>query len=53
MPHNSPSSRIDTDIDAPTSMLRRYCKWIGDTARVTLSDRSVGAPLGACGGTMG
>ena len=40
---------IDTEAEARTSMLRRYCRWIGDTERKPLSLMSSGASPGAMG----
>jgi hypothetical protein len=52
-PHSLPRRMIDTDIDAPTPILRKYSMWIGDTARRPLIDRSSGSPLGLTAGTIG
>ena len=45
-----PGIRHDHFLD---TMFARYSRWMGDTARVTASDRSTGFPSGSRSGTMG
>ena len=41
------------DMDAVTPMFRRYSRWIGETARRVLSDRSTGFPSPLVSGRIG
>ena len=42
-PQSVPSTMTEMDADAPTSILRKYSIWTGDTARVTAKERSSGS----------
>ena len=44
-PHSWPLTISEIDIEASVSMLRMYCRWIGDTLRSAANDRSLGAPV--------